>query len=161
MWNFFFIFQTLSWISDLGRTLPVAISVDFWYILLTKVQFLIVFFLYFRPSHQSLKSRDRGQGAPEDLAGRDFRRELEERERKVIDETYFILKKWYFVTKVVLTYCEKKIVLVIEKNFWNSRLKATCSWRFLISDKLEQLELKLEKNIGIYKHVGKVTKLFF
>jgi len=33
------------------------------------------------PSHQSLKSRDRGQNAPEDLSGRDFRRELEERER--------------------------------------------------------------------------------
>jgi len=33
------------------------------------------------PSHQSLKSRDRGQNAPEDIAGRDFRRELEERER--------------------------------------------------------------------------------
>ena len=32
--------------------------------------------------------------------------------------------QWYFVTKIVLTYCEKKIVLVIEKNFWNSRLKA-------------------------------------
>ena len=31
---------------------------------------------------------------------------------------------WYFVTKIVLAYCEKKIVLVIEKNFWNSRLKA-------------------------------------
>ena len=26
-------------------------------------------------------------------------------------------KKWYFVTKIVLTYCEKKNVLVIEKNF--------------------------------------------
>ena len=25
--------------------------------------------------------------------------------------------KWYFVTKIVLTYCEKKIVLVIKKNF--------------------------------------------
>ena len=37
--------------------------------------------MYFRPSHQSLKSRDRGQNAPEDLTGRDFRRELEERER--------------------------------------------------------------------------------
>ena len=37
--------------------------------------------MYFRPSHQSLKSRDRGQNAPEDMAGRDFRRELEERER--------------------------------------------------------------------------------
>ena len=30
---------------------------------------------------------------------------------------------WYF-TKIVLTYCEKKIVLVMEKNFWNSRLEA-------------------------------------
>ena len=26
-------------------------------------------------------------------------------------------EKWYFVTKIVLTYCEIKIVLVIEKNF--------------------------------------------
>ena len=31
---------------------------------------------------------------------------------------------WYFVTKIFQTYCEKKIVLGIEKNFWNSRLKA-------------------------------------
>ena len=31
--------------------------------------------------------------------------------------------QWYFVAKIVLTYCEKKIVLVIEKHFWNSRLK--------------------------------------
>ena len=38
-------------------------------------------FFVFRPSHTSLKSRDRGQNAPEDLSGRDFRRELEERER--------------------------------------------------------------------------------
>ena len=27
------------------------------------------------------------------------------------------LVKWYFVTKIVLAYCEKKIVPVIEKNF--------------------------------------------
>ena len=33
-------------------------------------------------------------------------------------------KKWYVVTKIVLTYCEKKIVLAIQKNFRNSRLKA-------------------------------------
>ena len=64
----------------------------------------------------------------------------------------------------------EKIVLVIEKHFWNSRLKAgnlqefrdhynnlfkhwkvrqnvslTCSWRFLRSNKFEQLEFKLEK----------------
>ena len=34
-----------------------------------------------------------------------------------------IKKKWYFVTKIVLTYCEKKNVLVIEKYFWNLRLE--------------------------------------
>ena len=73
---------------------------------------------------------------------------------------------------------EKKIVLVTEKTFWNWRLKAkicknfeitwtiysnserceqflgtecfsTFSWRFLRSNKLEQLEFKLEKIIGI------------
>ena len=62
----------------------------------------------------------------------------------------------------------EKIVLVIEKKFWNSRLKAKnlqnfwdlqflgTEWffnllkrGFLISHKLEQLEFKLEKNIGI------------
>ena len=32
--------------------------------------------------------------------------------------------KKYFVSKIVLTYCEKKNILVIVKNFWNSRLKA-------------------------------------
>ena len=36
--------------------------------------------------------------------------------------------QWYFVTKIVLTYC---------------------SWGFLISNRLEQLGFKLEKNIGI------------
>jgi protein CWC15 len=38
----------------------------------------------FRPSHTSLKSRDRGQNNPDDLTGRDFRRELEERERAAV-----------------------------------------------------------------------------
>ena len=32
--------------------------------------------------------------------------------------------KWHFFTKIVLTCCEKKNVLVFEKNFWDSRLKA-------------------------------------
>ena len=36
-----------------------------------------------------------------------------------------------------------------------------CSWRFLISKKLEQLEFKQEKIIGIQKHVGKVRKSKF
>ena len=77
---------------------------------------------------------------------------------------------------------------MIEKKIWNSRLKAknlqkieitrtihsngesskqflvtecfffTCFWRFLILNGLEQLEYKLEKNIGILKHAGKVRK---
>ena len=34
----------------------------------------------------------------------------------------------------------------------------TCSWRFLRSNKLEQLEL--EKIIGIEKHAGKVKEMF-
>ena len=34
---------------------------------------------------------------------------------------FFHENKWYFITKIVLTYCEKKIVLVIEKN-WRPRI---------------------------------------
>ena len=34
-----------------------------------------------RPSHTSLKHRDRGQNHSEDLSHKDFRRELEEKER--------------------------------------------------------------------------------
>ena len=30
-----------------------------------------------------------------------------------------------------------------QNNFWQHNTFLTCSWRFLISDKLEQLELKL------------------
>ena len=54
---------------------------------------------------------------------------LEDREFKfayicsLLSNPEFIRKQWYFVTKIVLTYCEKKNALVIEKNFWNSRLK--------------------------------------
>ena len=78
----------------------------------------------------------------------------------------------------LIYYEKKLFYLVIKKNFWNSRLKAgnlqifwdhwnnlfeqwkvrtifgnrmvflTCSWMFLICNKLEQLEFKLEKNIG-------------
>ena len=53
----------------------------------------------------------------------------------------------------------EKIVLVIEKtfewkvrtqnNFWQQNVFLTCSWRFLRSNKLEQLEFKFEKIIGI------------
>ena len=37
----------------------------------------------------------------------------------------------------------------------------TCSWRFLISNKLEQLAFKLQKIIGIKKYAGKVRKWTF
>ena len=36
----------------------------------------------------------------------------------------------------------------------------TCFWRFLIFNRLEQLELKLEKKIGIQKHAGKFRKKY-
>ena len=41
---------------------------------------------FFRPSHTSLKSRERGQNTAEDLASRDFKRELEQREKAAIRE---------------------------------------------------------------------------
>ena len=43
-----------------------------------------------------------------------------------LSSSFFVVvfvMKWYFVTEIVLAYCEKKIP-VIEKTFWNSRLKA-------------------------------------
>ena len=36
-----------------------------------------------------------------------------------------------------------------QNNFWQKNAFLTCSWRFLISNKFEQLEFKLEKIIGI------------
>ena len=36
-----------------------------------------------------------------------------------------------------------------QNNFWQQNAFSTSSWRFLISNKLEQLEFILEKNIGI------------
>ena len=85
-------------------------------------------------------------------------------------------KGWYFVTKIVLTHVIKKCSSDREKllkfeaegqefefflrsleqfiqtvkglnNFWNAFL--TCSWRFLICNKLEKLEFILEIIIGI------------
>ena len=42
-----------------------------------------------------------------------------------------------------------------QNNFWEQNAFLTCSWRFLISNKLEQLEFKLERIIGIEKHAEK------
>ncbi|XP_040572302.1 protein CWC15 homolog [Lepeophtheirus salmonis] len=38
------------------------------------------------PSHTSLKSRERGQGTVDDLVGKDFKRELEEREGRISEK---------------------------------------------------------------------------
>ena len=46
-----------------------------------------------------------------------------------------------------------------QNNFGYQNAFLTCSWRFLISNKLEQLEFKLEKNIGVYKYKGEVRKM--
>ena len=86
-------------------------------------------------------------------------------------------KKWYFVSKFFLTYCEKKIFW--KKNFWNSKLPNFWDyWNNLYEQwkvstifegrmffkiipggslRLEQLEFKLEKIIGMLKHAEKVS----
>ena len=43
-----------------------------------------------------------------------------------------------------------------QNNFWQQNAFLTCSWRFLIPNKLEQLLFQLAKIIGIEKHAGKV-----
>ena len=90
-----------------------------------------------------------------------------------------IVQKLYFATKIILTYWEKKkcssdgqkllkfeaegqefakklgsveqfIETVKSQNiFWWQNSFLTCSWRFLRSNKSEQLEFKLEKIIWI------------
>ena len=62
--------------------------------------------------------------------------------------------QWYFVSKIVLTYCEKKLfqfirTMYVFDQFLKQNAFLTCSWRFLRSNTLEQLEFKLEKIIGI------------
>ena len=59
---------------------------------------------------------------------------------------------WYFVFKIVLTYCEKKKSSSDREGsvqFLKQNVFLTCSWRLLRSNALEQLEFKLEKMIGI------------
>ena len=45
-----------------------------------------------------------------------------------------------------------------QNNVWQQNAFLTCSWRFLRSNTLEQLEFKLEKVIGIQKPTGKFRK---
>ena len=45
-----------------------------------------------------------------------------------------------------------------QNNFWQQNAFLTCSMRFFRLNILEQLEFKLEKNVGIQKPAGKVRK---
>ena len=54
------------------------------------------------------------------------------------------------ITKTICLNSERSEQCFVTENF------LTCSRRFLRSNKLEQLEFKLENNIGIEKHAGKV-----
>ena len=87
----------------------------------------------------------------------------------VFTKSYYCNRQvWYFVTKNVLTYCEKNIFYWSRKTFeiqgwrlrickifeitvkgqnifWEQNAFSTFSWRFLISNRLDQLEFKLEK----------------
>ena len=47
-----------------------------------------------------------------------FKKPQHQRENGLLVNTaHCTVEYWYFVSKIVLTYCEKKIVLVIEKTF--------------------------------------------
>ena len=48
-----------------------------------------------------------------------------------------------------------------QNNFWQQNAFLTCSWRFLISNKSEQLEFKLEKLLGFRNMQEKLENLFF
>ena len=96
----------------------------------------------------------------------------------MIDQEILFSNQWYFVTKIGLTYCEKKLFQWSRNSFeirgWGPRICKSfeitrttclnsersekflvtnaffaCSRMLLISNKLEQLEFKLEEIIGI------------
>ena len=62
--------------------------------------------------------------------------------------------KFFEITRSICSSSERSEQLLVTECF------LTCSWRFLRYDKLEQLGFKLEKNIWIKKHAGKVRKRF-
>ena len=53
----------------------------------------------------------------------------------------------------------EQFIRTVKDHFLKQNALLTCSWRFLRSNILQQLEFRLEKNIGIYKSAGKVRKL--
>ena len=48
-----------------------------------------------------------------------------------------------------------------QNNFWLQNAFLTCSWRFVRYDELEQLEFKLEKNLGFRNMQEKLEKYVF
>ena len=81
---------------------------------------------------------------------------------------WYFLRKLYSITKIFLTYCEKKLFywsrktrlkvenLQIFWDHWNNVFNAflTCSWRFLISNKLKQLHIiQIGKKIWEFRNL--------
>ena len=52
-------------------------------------------------------------------------------------------QKFFSITRTIFSHSERSEQFLLTECF------LTCSWRFLISNKLEQLEFKLEKIVGI------------
>ena len=48
-----------------------------------------------------------------------------------------------------------------QNSFWQHNAFLTCSWKFLISNKLEQLKFKLEKWLGFWNMQEKLEKVFW
>ena len=71
---------------------------------------------------------------------------------KVEDEGREFAKK-FEITRTIYSNSERSEQFLATECFFNF-----CPWKFIISNKLEQLEFKLEKIIGIVKHTGKVRK---
>ena len=64
--------------------------------------------------------------------------------------------KNFVITKTIYSNSERYIRTIFETEFF-----LTYSWKFLRSNTSEQLELKLEKIIGVQKHAGKDRKKSF
>ena len=73
-------------------------------------------------------------------------------------------EKWYFVTKIVLNYCEKKIVLLIEKNILRSLYRtinsnSERSEQFLVTEYFFNLFLEVsQKLLGFRNMQEKLEK---
>ena len=75
-----------------------------------------------------------------------------DREKLEIRDWRLRICKLFEITRTIYSNSEG------QNNFWWQNAFLTFSWRFLISNELEQLEFRLEKNVGIQKPTGKVRK---